>query len=78
MQREGAGQPAPFLFQQAQRQKHRNGDQRPEQRAPRALLNLRQGDTAKARENLTMLADDPKTPSGVRARAVEMLRTLKQ
>ncbi len=43
-----------------------------------ALLNLRQGDTAKARENLTMLADDPKTPSGVRARAVEMLRTLKQ
>ena len=43
-----------------------------------ALLDLRKGDTAKARENFTKLADDPKTPSGVRARAVEMLRTLKQ
>jgi hypothetical protein len=43
-----------------------------------ALLDLRKGDTAKARENFTKLADDPKTPPGVRGRAVEMLRTLKQ
>jgi hypothetical protein len=43
-----------------------------------ALLDLRKGDVEKARTNLTTLADDPKTPAGVRARAVEMLRTLKQ
>ena len=43
-----------------------------------ALLDLRKGDPEKARENFTMLADDPKTPAGARARAVEMLRTLKR
>jgi hypothetical protein len=43
-----------------------------------ALLDLRKGDAEKARENFTKLADDPKTPNGVRARAVEMLRTLKR
>lgn len=43
-----------------------------------ALVALRAGDTAKARENYTALADDPKTPGGIRARAAEMLRALKQ
>jgi len=43
-----------------------------------ALVALRKGDTGKARENYTALADDPKTPSGARARAAEMLRALKQ
>lgn len=43
-----------------------------------ALLNLRKGEADKARESFTTLADDPKTPAGVRARAVEMLRALKQ
>jgi hypothetical protein len=43
-----------------------------------ALVDLRKGDADKARESFTKLADDPKTPAGVRARAVEMLRTLKQ
>ncbi len=43
-----------------------------------ALLALRKGDAAKARENFTKLADDTKTPSGIRARAAEMLRALKQ
>ncbi len=43
-----------------------------------ALLALRKGDAAKAREDFTKLADDPKTPGGIRARAAEMLRALKQ
>jgi len=43
-----------------------------------AILALRTGDAGKARENFTALADDPKTPNGVRARAAEMLRALKQ
>jgi hypothetical protein len=43
-----------------------------------ALVELRKGDEAKARESYTMLADDPKTPAGARARAAEMLRALKQ
>lgn len=43
-----------------------------------ALLALRKGDTAAAREHYTALADDPKAPSGARARATEMLRALKQ
>lgn len=43
-----------------------------------ALLDLRKGGADKARESFTKLADDPKTPAGVRARAVEMLRALKQ
>jgi hypothetical protein len=43
-----------------------------------ALLALRKGDAEKARESFTKLADDPKTPAGVRARAAEMLRALKQ
>lgn len=43
-----------------------------------ALVELRKGDEAKAREQYTKLADDPKTPSGARARAAEMLRALKQ
>jgi hypothetical protein len=43
-----------------------------------ALVDLRKGDADKARESFTKLADDPKTPAGVRARAVEMLRALKQ
>jgi hypothetical protein len=43
-----------------------------------ALLALRKGDGEKARENFTKLADDPKTPGGIRARAAEMLRALKQ
>lgn len=43
-----------------------------------ALVELRKGDEAKAREHYTKLADDPKTPAGARARAAEMLRALKQ
>ncbi len=43
-----------------------------------AILALRTGDAGKARENFTALADDPKTPNGIRARAAEMLRALKQ
>ena len=43
-----------------------------------ALIDLRGGDEAKARDHYTKLADDPKTPSGARARAAEMLRALKQ
>jgi len=43
-----------------------------------ALIALRKGDTKKARASYTALADDPKTPSGARARAAEMLRALKQ
>jgi len=43
-----------------------------------ALVALRKGDAAKARESYTVLADDPKTPPGARARAAEMLRALKQ
>jgi hypothetical protein len=43
-----------------------------------ALLALRQGDAKKAQGALTKLADDPKTPGGIRARAAEMLRALKQ
>lgn len=43
-----------------------------------ALLALRTGDVAKARENYTKLADDQKTPAGIRARAAELLRALKQ
>jgi len=43
-----------------------------------ALLELRKGDKAKALENYTLLADDPQTPAGARARAAEMLRALKQ
>jgi hypothetical protein len=43
-----------------------------------ALIAMRKGDTAAARENYTTLADDPKTPAGARARAAEMLRALKQ
>lgn len=43
-----------------------------------ALLALRQGDAKKAQGDLKKLADDPKTPGGIRARAAEMLRALKQ
>lgn len=43
-----------------------------------ALLALRQGDATKAEADYTRLADDPKTPTGIRARAAEMLRALKQ
>jgi len=43
-----------------------------------ALIALRKGDVEKARTNYTALADDPKTPTGARARAAEMLRALKQ
>jgi len=43
-----------------------------------ALIALRKGDTEQARASYTALADDPKTPSGARARAAEMLRALKQ
>ena len=43
-----------------------------------ALLELQKGDTAKATEYYTTLADDPQTPAGARARAAEMLRALKQ
>jgi hypothetical protein len=43
-----------------------------------ALVALRKGETEKARASYTALADDPKTPSGARARAAEMLRALKQ
>ncbi|MEM9682571.1 MAG: tetratricopeptide repeat protein [Pseudomonadota bacterium] len=43
-----------------------------------ALLELQKGDTAKANEYYTTLADDPQTPTGARARAAEMLRALKQ
>ena len=42
-----------------------------------ALLALRKGDTEAARKDYTRLADDPKTPSGIRARAAEMLQALK-
>jgi len=42
-----------------------------------ALLALRMGDTEAARKEYTQLADDPKTPSGIRARAAEMLQALK-
>lgn len=43
-----------------------------------ALIELQKGDTAKATEYYTTLADDPQTPAGARARAAEMLRALKQ
>jgi hypothetical protein len=43
-----------------------------------ALIALRKGDLEKARTNYTVLADDPKTPTGARGRAAEMLRALKQ
>ncbi len=40
-----------------------------------AVLALRSGDVAKAREGYRKLADDLKAPQGARARATEMLRT---
>ena len=43
-----------------------------------ALLALRQGDAATAEADYTKLADDPTTPTGIRARAAEMLRALKR
>jgi hypothetical protein len=42
-----------------------------------ALLALRRGDTEAARKEYTQLADDSKTPAGIRARAAEMLQALK-
>lgn len=42
------------------------------------LLALRQGDATKAEADYTRLADDTTTPTGIRARAAEMLRALKQ
>lgn len=41
-----------------------------------ALLRLRKGDTAGAREVFTALAEDPGAPQGVRARAEELLAGL--
>jgi hypothetical protein len=41
-----------------------------------ALLAQRGGDTAKAREIYTTLADDPTTPQQLRGRAAEMLAVL--
>lgn len=36
------------------------------------LLSARSGDTARARELFSQLADDPQTPAGIRARATEL------
>lgn len=41
-----------------------------------ALLAMRAGDTQQAREQYAKLADDPKAPQGLRARAAEMVRAL--
>ena len=54
-----------------------NGAWRFSARELSALLALRKGDTEAARGAYTGLADDPRTPSGIRARAAEMLRALK-
>ncbi len=43
-----------------------------------AVQHLRLGDTEKARETLTELADDLDAPRGARARATEVLRALEQ
>lgn len=40
------------------------------------LLAMRQGDTGRARDIFTRLADDPKAPEGIRARAEEMRTAL--
>jgi hypothetical protein len=42
----------------------------------RALAQLRAGDTAAARETLTSLVDDPRTPPGLGRRAAELLAAL--
>lgn len=54
-----------------------NGAWRYSARELAALLALRKGDTEAARKDYTELADDPKTPAGIRARAAEMLQALK-
>lgn len=41
-----------------------------------ALLALRQGESARARERLTQLTDDSEAPAGIRARASELLSSL--
>lgn len=43
-----------------------------------ALLALRQGDAARARELFTMIADDPNAPATVRARAARLLDSLRE
>ena len=54
-----------------------NGAWRYSARELAALLALRKGDTEAARTAYTLLADDAKTPPGIRARAAEMLQALK-
>lgn len=43
-----------------------------------AVLALRQNDSARARELYTIIADDREAPSGLRARAAQMLTALKE
>jgi hypothetical protein len=42
-----------------------------------ALLAVRTGDAEASRKNYATLVDDPRTPAGIRTRAAEMLRALK-
>jgi hypothetical protein len=41
-----------------------------------AVLALREGDAAAAREHLTQITDDPEAPAGARSRAAELLASL--